>query len=93
MKCAKAGQERALDLSATARAMPLRCAKLHADLPVAHTPTPPALQELPCGHFMHSHCFAAYTRYSYTCPICFKSLGDMSVYWQVGSAWAARHCF
>lgn len=32
---------------------------------------------------MHSHCFGAYTRYSYTCPICFKSLGDMSVYWQM----------
>lgn len=32
---------------------------------------------------MHSHCFAAYTRYSYTCPVCFKSLGDMSVYWKM----------
>ena len=41
------------------------------------------LQESPCGHFMHSHCFAAYTRYSYTCPVCFKSLGDMSVYWKM----------
>jgi len=52
-------------------------------------PTPPLvpphfiLQESPCGHFMHSHCFAAYTRYSYTCPVCFKSLGDMSVYWKM----------
>ncbi len=45
--------------------------------PVAH------MQEAPCGHFMHSHCFAAYTRYSYTCPVCFKSLGDMSVYWKM----------
>ena len=41
------------------------------------------MQELPCGHFMHSHCFGAYTRYSYTCPICFKSLGDMAVYWRM----------
>ena len=41
------------------------------------------VQESPCGHFMHSHCFAAYTRYSYTCPVCFKSLGDMSVYWKM----------
>ncbi|EIE21877.1 putative zinc finger protein, partial [Coccomyxa subellipsoidea C-169] len=37
-------------------------------------------RELPCGHFMHSHCFAQYTRYNYTCPICAKSMGDMSVY-------------
>ena len=43
----------------------------------------PHVQESPCGHFMHSHCFAAYTRYSYTCPVCFKSLGDMSVYWKM----------
>lgn len=41
------------------------------------------IKELPCGHFMHSHCFAAYTRYSYTCPVCSKSLGDMSVYWRM----------
>ncbi len=38
------------------------------------------MQELPCGHFMHSHCFGQYTRYNYTCPICAKSMGDMSVY-------------
>ena len=38
------------------------------------------VQELPCGHFMHSHCFGQYTRYNYTCPICAKSMGDMSVY-------------
>ena len=41
------------------------------------------IKELPCGHFMHSHCFAAYTRYSYACPVCSKSLGDMSVYWRM----------
>ncbi|EFN52596.1 hypothetical protein CHLNCDRAFT_138627 [Chlorella variabilis] len=41
------------------------------------------VKESPCGHFMHSHCFAAYTRYAYTCPVCFKSLGDMSVYWKM----------
>ncbi len=44
---------------------------------------PPLLQELPCGHFMHSHCFGQYTRYNYTCPLCSKSLGDMAVYFQV----------
>ena len=32
---------------------------------------------------MHSHCFGAYTRYAYTCPVCWKSLGDMGVYWRM----------
>ena len=32
---------------------------------------------------MHSHCFGQYTRYHYTCPICAKSLGDMSVYFRM----------
>ena len=41
------------------------------------------VQELPCGHFMHSHCFAQYTRYNYTCPVCAKSLGDMTVYFRM----------
>lgn len=40
-------------------------------------------RELPCGHFMHSHCFEQYTRYNYTCPICTKSVGDMTVYFQM----------
>ncbi|CAL5419202.1 unnamed protein product [Camellia sinensis] len=35
---------------------------------------------LPCGHFMHSACFQAYTCTHYVCPICSKSLGDMAVY-------------
>ncbi len=43
----------------------------------------PNLQELPCGHFMHSTCFLTYTRYNYTCPLCCKSVGDMSVYFQM----------
>ncbi len=38
------------------------------------------MQELRCGHFMHSHCFAQYTRYNYSCPVCSKSMGDMSIY-------------
>jgi zinc finger-like protein len=41
------------------------------------------VKALPCGHFMHSLCFGAYVKYSYTCPICFKSLGDMEVYWKM----------
>ena len=41
------------------------------------------VKALPCGHFMHSLCFGAYVKYSYTCPICYKSLGDMAVYWRM----------
>ncbi|EFJ48814.1 hypothetical protein VOLCADRAFT_60154 [Volvox carteri f. nagariensis] len=41
------------------------------------------IKELPCGHFMHSSCFLTYTRYNYTCPLCCKSVGDMSVYFQM----------
>ena len=41
------------------------------------------VKALPCGHFMHSLCFGAYVKYSYTCPICYKSLGDMAVYWKM----------
>ncbi|XP_030545801.1 zinc finger protein BRUTUS-like isoform X1 [Rhodamnia argentea] len=38
------------------------------------------VKALPCGHFMHSACFQAYTCSHYVCPICSKSLGDMAVY-------------
>lgn len=44
----------------------------------AHRPTnqptnhPSRAQELPCGHLLHSRCFAEYTRYNYTCPLCSK---------------------
>lgn len=50
----------------------------HACLPTSCTraawpvPPPASMQELPCGHFMHTRCFAEYTRYNYTCPICSK---------------------
>ena len=50
------------------------------------------LQELPCGHFMHSHCFAQYTRYNYTCPLCAKSLGDMSVYFRMIDTLVEHDC-
>ncbi|XP_050221797.1 zinc finger protein BRUTUS-like [Mercurialis annua] len=39
-----------------------------------------SVKALPCGHFMHSNCFQAYTCSHYICPICSKSMGDMSVY-------------
>ncbi|KAG2667458.1 hypothetical protein I3843_15G111800 [Carya illinoinensis] len=38
------------------------------------------VRALPCGHYMHSACFQAYTCSHYTCPICSKSMGDMAVY-------------
>eukprot|EP00882_Tetradesmus_deserticola_P019254 GHRQ01020714.1.p5 GENE.GHRQ01020714.1~~GHRQ01020714.1.p5 ORF type:complete len:114 (+),score=38.93 GHRQ01020714.1:521-862(+) len=41
------------------------------------------IKELPCGHFLHSACFAQYARYAYTCPICCKSIGDMSMYFRM----------
>ncbi|CAM9001142.1 unnamed protein product [Rhodiola kirilowii] len=42
-----------------------------------------SVRGLPCGHFMHSACYQAYTCSHYICPICSKSLGsleDMAVY-------------
>lgn len=41
---------------------------------------------------MHSHCFAQYTRYNYTCPVCTKSLGDMSVYFKMIDTLVAHDC-
>lgn len=38
------------------------------------------IKPLPCGHYMHSACFQAYTCSHYTCPICSKSLVDATVY-------------
>jgi zinc finger-like protein len=55
--------------------------------PLFESNTP--IKELPCGHFMHSLCFGAYVRYSYTCPVCSKSLGDMEVYWRMIDAMLA----
>jgi hypothetical protein len=39
---------------------------------------------------MHSHCFAQYTRYNYACPVCAKSMGDMSVYFGMLDSILAR---
>lgn len=35
-----------------------------------------------CGHAMHHNCFEQYTMSSYTCPICFKSLTDMTRWYE-----------
>lgn len=32
---------------------------------------------------MHSGCFLLYSKHNYTCPICSKSIGDMSAYFQM----------
>eukprot|EP00879_Flechtneria_rotunda_P008507 GHRR01008912.1.p1 GENE.GHRR01008912.1~~GHRR01008912.1.p1 ORF type:complete len:1552 (+),score=616.00 GHRR01008912.1:172-4827(+) len=61
------------------RAMEGNCPVCHEYLFDSATP----IKELPCGHFLHSSCFAEYARYNYTCPICCKSIGDMSVYFQM----------
>ncbi|KAL8531722.1 hypothetical protein ACS0TY_008353 [Phlomoides rotata] len=42
-----------------------------------------AVRALPCGHYMHSACFQAYACTHYVCPICSKSMGDMSVYFEM----------
>eukprot|EP00192_Tetraselmis_astigmatica_P000948 CAMPEP_0117679692 /NCGR_PEP_ID=MMETSP0804-20121206/17947_1 /TAXON_ID=1074897 /ORGANISM="Tetraselmis astigmatica, Strain CCMP880" /LENGTH=1249 /DNA_ID=CAMNT_0005489125 /DNA_START=485 /DNA_END=4234 /DNA_ORIENTATION=- len=67
------------------RSLEGNCAVCHEYL--FDSPTP--IKELPCGHFMHSSCFGAYTRYNYTCPICSKSMGDMRVYFQMLDALVA----
>jgi zinc finger-like protein len=39
-----------------------------------------AVRELPCGHMLHAACFTEYTRHRYSCPVCRKSMGDMTAY-------------
>lgn len=59
---------------------------LEANCPVCHEylfDSSSPVKELRCGHFMHSGCFASYKNYAYTCPMCFKSMGDMGVYFEM----------
>lgn len=35
-----------------------------------------------CGHVIHKECFRKHTENGYTCPLCQKSLTDMSEYFQ-----------
>lgn len=35
-----------------------------------------------CGHLIHSECYQKYTQSNFNCPICKKSLGDLSSYWE-----------
>lgn len=36
---------------------------------------------MPCGHTIHDHCLHEYTATKYTCPVCSKSLTDMSSFY------------
>ncbi|GJJ74398.1 RING finger and CHY zinc finger domain-containing protein 1 [Entomortierella parvispora] len=36
---------------------------------------------MPCGHCIHAKCHEEYTKTSYQCPTCWKSLGDMTAYY------------
>jgi len=56
---------------------------LESDCPVCSeylfTSTIPVMF-LPCGHCIHVKCYETYTQTNFTCPLCCKSLGDMSQY-------------
>ncbi|OSX75808.1 hypothetical protein BU14_0219s0008 [Porphyra umbilicalis] len=64
-----------------------RCVEraLESDCPVCHhflfTSTSP-VKYLRCGHLMHVSCYQQYAQTSYSCPICSKSLADMSAYFE-----------
>ena len=43
-----------------------------------------SLKELPCGHLLHSDCFKCYVEHgSYKCPVCSKSIGNMTIFWRM----------
>jgi hypothetical protein len=54
---------------------------LHSDCPICSenlsTTTLPVLF-MPCGHAIHYLCHQEHTRNSYQCPICLKSLSNMT---------------
>ena len=37
---------------------------------------------LRCGHCIHVECLQEYTKHNYNCPICKKSLNDLTNYWK-----------
>jgi zinc finger-like protein len=47
------------------------------------------VRQTPCGHFMHSSCYKDYTKTGYTCPMCSKSLADMTIYFTMLEALVA----
>jgi len=50
-----------------------------------------ALKVLRCGHTLHQNCYLRHARTSYTCPLCFKSLRDMTAYFRQLDRWMQRH--
>jgi hypothetical protein len=42
-----------------------------------------ALSVLDCGHSIHKECLSKYLQYNYNCPLCKKSIGDLSNYWSM----------
>ncbi|KAF6002994.1 hypothetical protein F1559_002199 [Cyanidiococcus yangmingshanensis] len=71
----------------TANAKNHRCVEhsLESDCPVCgeylFTSTNP-IKFLRCGHLMHASCYRRYASTDYRCPVCKKSLADMSAYFE-----------
>jgi len=81
--CMKCNYCMSLDLQSShvcrEKALETNCPICHDDLFTSNRP----VKALRCDHFMHSSCFAEYTKTNYTCPLCSKSLGDMRAYFQM----------
>ena len=57
---------------------------LHSNCPICAEDMFTSVQPvfiLNCGHCIHEHCLKEYISYDYKCPICLKSIGDMSQRW------------
>lgn len=48
--------------------------------PPTHTQNKPTQVLSMCGHSMHRECFRQYRQTAYTCPICKKSMEDMTAH-------------
>lgn len=63
---------------------------LNSDCPVCSdylfTSTTPVMF-LNCGHTIHVSCYEKYTKTNYICPICCKSLADMTIYFNRLDEW------
>mgnify|MGYP002841576284 CR=1 FL=1 len=57
---------------------------LHSQCPVCREEMFASLQPisvLPCGHTMHQQCMKNYLQTNYRCPLCKKSVGDLTELW------------
>jgi len=82
--CMKTNQCLSLELSVpdSARERP----NLEGCCPICHDKldSTRSLKELPCGHLLHSDCFKCYVEHgSYKCPVCSKSIGNMTIFWRM----------